>query len=296
MPTKMFDTVPYHSHVVGFAPSRKMQEGLETKFQDLNGSTIQAFYNPLYEMASRWLSNDYAVVYGAEIITDGDSRNRVVNNIENIGNSQRAQDNISNGFLTVVDSDEIFEKCSTNYDAIVNFWNSSIKEAGEKTREKSKGTILFSSPDSYFKNDQHGTFMMFEEAMGKIFPTNTSMVCWYLEKWLRNLSLASIIKVLTNHEYTIHSAREYKEWTKNEIIDTISKGIDKGLGEGSATLLFQSMKAAYKFDQDIVVSKPIIFEGVLKRIVGEDSADLVIDSINEEFIEHMSFKEVTLSK
>jgi hypothetical protein len=244
-----------------------MQEGLEIKFQDLNGSTIQAFYNPLYE---------------AETITDGDSRNRVVYNVENIGNSQQAQDNISNGFLTVVDSDEIFEKCSANYDAIVDFWNSSIKEAGEKTNEKSRRTILFSAPDSYFKNDQHGTFMMFEEAMGKTFSTNTSMVCWYLEKWLRTLSLASIVKVLTNQEYTIHSAREYKQWTKNEIIDTISKGIGKGLGEDSATLLFQSMKSAYKFDQDIVVSIPIIFERVLKRLVGEDSADLVINFIHEE--------------
>ena len=35
MPPKMFDNVPNHSHVVGFAPSRKMREGLEIEFQDL---------------------------------------------------------------------------------------------------------------------------------------------------------------------------------------------------------------------------------------------------------------------
>jgi hypothetical protein len=49
------------------------------------------------------------------------------------------------------------------------------------------------------------------------------------------------------------------------------------------------MKAAHKLDQSIVISRPIIFEGVLKRLVGEDSADLVIDSIREEFVNSISY-------
>jgi hypothetical protein len=173
----------------------------------------------------------------------------------------------------------------------------SVKEAGEKTNGKSKGTILFSAPDSYFKNDQHGIFMMFEEAMGRTFPNNTSMVCWYLQNWLSNLSLASIIRVLTNHKYTIHSGWKYKEWTEKEIIDTISKGIDKKLGEGTATLLFKTMRTVHKLDQDVIVPRPVVFEGILKSLMGEDSADLAIDSIRKEFIEHMSFsKEANITK
>jgi hypothetical protein len=149
--------------------------------------------------------------------------------------------------------------------------------------------MIFSSPDPYFKNDKHDTFTMFEEAMSSTLPTNTSMVCWYLEKWLNNLSLASIIKVLTSHKYTICSEWKYKEWTKNEIIDTISRGIDKELGDDSGTLLFQSMKTRHKFNQDAIVSRPIVFEGILKGLVGEDSADLVIDSICREFINCRSY-------
>jgi hypothetical protein len=289
----MFDNVPYHSHVVGFAPSIP-QEGLEREFQDQNGSTIQALYNPLYKMANRCLSNYYAVIYGAEAIIDESGGNRVV---ENISKSEQTKDNISKGFLTVIGSNQIHEKCGANYDAIVKFWNSSVKEAGEKTKGKSKGTILFSAPDSYFKNDQHGIFMMFEEAMGRTFSNNTSMICWYLQNWLSNLSLASIIRVLTNHKYTIHSGWKYKEWTEKEIIDTVSKGIDKKLGEGTATLLFKTMRTVHKLDQDTIVPRPVAFEGILKSSMGEDSADPVIDSIREEFIEHMSFsKEATLTK
>lgn len=48
-------------------------------------------------------------------------------------------------------------------------------------------------------------------------------------------------------------------------------------------------------DRDVVVSRPIIFEGILKRLVGEDSGDRVIDS-HEEFIERMLFNEVTLTE
>jgi len=47
-------------------------------------------------------------------------------------------------------------------------------------------TMIFSEPDIYFKNDKHEIFMMFEEAMGRTLPTDTSMVCWYLENWLSN--------------------------------------------------------------------------------------------------------------
>lgn len=55
------------------------------------------------------------------------------------------------------------------------------------------------------------------------------------------------------------------------------------------------MKSRYKLDKDIVVSRPVVFEGILKRVV-EESAD-VIDSIRKEFVGHISFsKEVILTE
>jgi hypothetical protein len=92
-----------------------------------------------------------------------------------------------------------------------NFWNASIKKTKEKLQGDSKGAMIFSSPESYFRNDQHDTFLMFEEAMGRTFSTNTSMICWYTENLIRNLSLASFIKILITHKYTIHSGWKYKE-------------------------------------------------------------------------------------
>ncbi|WP_236561785.1 hypothetical protein, partial [Nitrososphaera sp. AFS] len=86
---------------------------------------------------------------------------------------------------------------------MVEFWNSSVKLADERA-QSSKGTIMFSAPDSYFNHNQHGTFFMFETTMGKTFSTNKSMICWYRDKWLKDLSLASLIKILTTHKHTIH--------------------------------------------------------------------------------------------
>ena len=103
--------------------------------------------------------------------------------------------------------------------------------------------------------------------MGKAFPTKSSMICWYKQEWLNNLSLASLIKILITHSYVVHNDWKYKACTGNEIINLISNSIDKSLGEGSATLLFQAMRTIHKLDQDVVVFRPIIFESILKRLV-----------------------------
>ena len=110
---------------------------------------------------------------------------------------------------------------------------------------------------------------MFESAMEKTFSTNKSMICWYRDKWLKDLSLASLIKILTTHKYTIHDGFRYKEWTGNEIINTINQGIDKILGRGSAILLFRSINTTYRLSQDDILSRPAVFEGLLKRMLDD---------------------------
>jgi hypothetical protein len=152
--------------------------------------------------------------------------------------------------------------------------------------------MMISIPDSYFKHDKHDIFMMFEEEMGKTFPTKTGMICWYKEEWLNSLSLASLIKVLITHKYTIYNDWKSKAWTANEIVSLISKGIDKSLGEGSSTLLFQAMNTIHKLNQDVIVSRPVVFEGILKRLLGNDQyVSPLLDSIFEQITKKISFYE-----
>lgn len=193
-------------------------------------------YGPLYQLSNMCLENGYSVLYGAESIPNESAAEHVLEYIKNVNNTQQVLNNISKGYLIVIDADSIYEDAATDK-SIVDFWESNLKQTQEKL-QGIKVTMIFSAPNLYFKNAEHDTFMKFEEAMGRTFSTNTSMVCWYLEKWLSNLSLASFIKVLSTHKYTIHSGWNYKEYTENEIIDMIVRGIDKAFGEGSAVLLF----------------------------------------------------------
>jgi hypothetical protein len=252
--------------MIGF-PYYKGKEESQFEIQKArkDGSYSYFTYKPLYEMSNSYLSNGYSVLYGAESIPDESAKEKLFENVMNVNPTEKVQNYISKGFLTAVNRDSIYEESGTNYKSIVDFWNSNVHRIQKKLQGKTKGTMIFSAPDSYFKHDKHDIFMMFEEEMGKTFPTNTGMVCWYKEEWLNSLSLASLIKVLITHKSTIHNDWKYKAWTANEILSLISKGIDKSLGEGSATLLFQTMNTVHKLNQDVIVARPVVFESALRQ-------------------------------
>lgn len=283
------DSIVPQSHIVGFSTANHMKESKKMDFQESNDSSGGGLsYMPLHKLANICLSNGYSVLYGAESAPDEAAKERILENIENTNSNSKLRE-VSNGSLTIVDIDSIHEQCGFNYDSLVEFWNSGVKLADERV-QTSKGTIMFSAPDSYFKDNQHGTFFMFESAMEKTFSANKSMICWYRDKWLKDLSLASLIKILTTHKHTIHDGFRYKEWTGNEIINTINQGIDKILGQGSAILLFRSINTTYRLSQDDILSRPAVFEGLLKRMLDDDSStNSVINSIFDQFVSKVSF-------
>ncbi|WP_162477818.1 hypothetical protein, partial [Nitrososphaera sp. AFS] len=76
----------------------------------------------------------------------------------------------------------------------------------------------------------------------------------------------------------------------DEIINTISQGIDRILGQDSAILLFQSMNNTHRLSQDDILSRPAVFERLLKQMLDNDSsANAVIDSIFDQFVSKVSF-------
>jgi hypothetical protein len=95
--------------------------------------------------------------------------------------------------------------------------------------------------------------MDFEGEIAKALPNNVGILCWYKRWWLIKLSLSHAISLLADHKYTIHSDWKYKQWDTNKIMDVVSNGIDNNLGEGSAVLLFQTLKSAYKLNQDAII-------------------------------------------
>jgi hypothetical protein len=146
-------------------------------------------------MCNTCLSNGYYVLYGAESIPNKSGEEKVFENIMNV-KSGKVQNYLSKGFLLLFDRDSIYEEGGADYRSIVKFWNSNVNRIQKKLDGKTKGTMIFSAPDSYFKHDEHDIFMMFEEEMGKTFPTNTGMICWYKEE--------SILKRLLGNDQQVY--------------------------------------------------------------------------------------------
>lgn len=138
-------------------------------------------------------------------------------------------------------------------------------------------------------NKGHDTFILFEGSKGKTFSPNVSMICWYKTKWLNDLSLASLIKVLTSHECTIHVSWKYQKWRESEIVNLISQAVDRELGHDTSPLLFRTMQSAYKLNEKEIVSRPVLFEATLRRMLGTDYADVVIGSIFDHLLSRISF-------
>ncbi|MBV9668256.1 MAG: MEDS domain-containing protein [Nitrososphaeraceae archaeon] len=283
-------------HVIGFPYY------INSKSQDNNNADNEhikdelepsSIYRPLYEISNKYLENGYSVLYAAESLPNERDKAKVVEHISNVNNNNDDQveyvrNDISRGLLSVINADVIYKDNASGKD-IADFFISNVYEMHRKLQEKTKGTMICNMPDPYLSRGKYDVFMAFEEEIEKRLPENVGLLCWYKRRWLDDLSLAHAINVLANHRYTIHADGKYKQGNTNKIIDIISKGIDNNLGEGASVLLFETMKSAYKLNQNSIVHLPTSFEETLKKLLGKEDASLVIHSILAEILKQEGF-------
>src|SRR5690242_10757837 len=137
------------SHMVGFSSCKSKESSQRLKTQIDDDDIGSSDYNLLHQISNACLSKGYLVVYGAESARDETAKDRL---FENAGTSEQPLDSISNGLLRIIDRNWIYEQCGKNHEEIVKFWNSSVKGANQRSQILSKGTILFSAPDTYLMN------------------------------------------------------------------------------------------------------------------------------------------------
>jgi MEDS: MEthanogen/methylotroph, DcmR Sensory domain len=285
-----------HAHTIGFLYQNSDSSNENDKQEDgIKTADLNSLYKPLYQLSNKYLQNGYSVLYAAESLPDDRDKAKVAENIQKANNTDHnqadnVQNKISKGLLNVVNSDTTYKDNSSGRD-IVDFLLSNVSEMQRKSKqqEKTKGSVIFNAPDPFFSRDKYDVFIDFEEEMTRTLPNDVSLLCWYKRRWLNNFSLGYIISILAHHKYTIHNNWKYKQWDTSKIIEVISKGIDNNLGEGSSVLLFQTLKSAYKLKQEVIVRKPNVFEERLKRVLGKDDANSVINSIFEEIIKEVEF-------
>jgi hypothetical protein len=281
-----------YTHIIGFPYhiNSKSSNNDDNGNQEIETALDTSIYKPLYEIANKYLQNGYSVLYTAEPLPHETDKSKIIENIQNVhtDNIDEVQNNISKGLLTVIDSDTIYKE-NTSGTYIVDFLLSNVSRMKQKAQHMTKGAMILNAPDPFFSHGNYDVFLDFEEIIDKALLNDIGLLCWYRTKWLNKLSLAYTISLLTNHKCTIDKQWKYKEWDPHRIIDVVSKGIDNNLGEGSSVLLFQTMRAAYKLNQDDIIYRPIIFEETLKKLLGKDDVNSLINSIFEEIKKEAGF-------
>ena len=117
------------NHIVGFSPSIPKGSNQRVKTQVNDDDIGSPDYKPLRQISNTCLSKGYIVVYGAESARDETAKDHLFGNIENAGTSKQPRHSVSNGLLTIIDRNRIYEECGKNHESIVKFWNSSVKRA-----------------------------------------------------------------------------------------------------------------------------------------------------------------------
>jgi CheY-like chemotaxis protein len=128
---------------------------------------------------------------------------KIVENIQNVhtDNIDEVQNNISKGQLVVIDSNTIYKE-TTSGTYIVDFLLSKISRMKQKLQHVTKGAMIFNAPDPFFSHDKYDVFIDFEGKIDKALPDDIGL-CWYKPKWLKKLSLAYTISILTHHKCTV---------------------------------------------------------------------------------------------
>jgi hypothetical protein len=68
--------------------------------------------------------------------------------------------------------------------------------------------------------------------------------------------------------------------TGEQLVEEISRALESDLGEGSARLVFNTLKLAYGIDYEVSLSSKLeSFEQSLKRALGERTSNLLIESM-----------------
>ena len=71
------------------------------------------------------------------------------------------------------------------------------------------------------------------------------------------------------------------------ILESIKNSLEQHLGDGSAYLVFKTLKLVYRIDEDDAIRRPEILEEKLEKMLGRSIAGLVLeDTKNHNGLRH----------
>lgn len=74
-----------------------------------------------------------------------------------------------------------------------------------------------------------------------------------------------------------------------KIIESIQRGFEEILGEGSLRLLFATLKITYKIDEEKIIRDPDAFFEKLNKMIGRNAAGIVNPRISQHIISELIY-------
>jgi hypothetical protein len=140
--------------------------------------------------------------------------------------------------------------------------------------------VKASVPKSVTKESKVNSIMKLEASVGDQF-SNSVVVCCVFDRFVQSLDLASLLILMKYHALAVRHDDKIIPLSDPDVIDTIRKGMGV-LGVGSSTLILKTLQHVYNIDERAILQEPFIWCNVLKKICGEDSANLILNAIAEE--------------
>ena len=193
---------------------------------------------------------------------------------------------------------------------IVDYWSLQYSKAAQRfglEDNKVKGIMGINIPDPYFERKQFDKFFDFEEGIEKVFDGKLGLLCWYKKKWLEELTLPQIIRMLGSHGSMINNNLSIIKWNDNKILDIITKTMDlqsnvennniykkesnKGVEDEDtqhySNLLFETIRNRYHLDRESLIADPHKFGDLLSKMLGDKSYEELSYNIRDNIVKEI---------
>jgi hypothetical protein len=237
----------------------------------------------IYRAIQQYLSDGCAVVYSAESASFAHILKRMMQS----GFIPDAEDFIQNGTLTIVDEKIVSQqKTHLNATQLADMLFFTALEARRKSG--AKRVVVICNSNLLLDKQQFAKQVEFEQAINQKFKDGKNkeqveVICCYGPANIQNLSLEHLVSILNSHSgMIVDKDWRYAAWHPAVVLEIIFRGIEKSLDPQTANLIFKTLKLVYKIDEDAIISNPALFEQTLRKIIGNNAADSVLASIQEQ--------------
>jgi hypothetical protein len=236
----------------------------------------------IYRAIQQYLSDGCAVIYSAEL----DSFAHILKRMRQ-SDFPDAEDYIQNGTLTIVDEKIVSQqKTRLNATRLADMLFFTALEARRKSG--AKRVVVMCNTDLLIDKQQFAKQVEFEQTINQKFKDGKNkeqveVICCYSPANIQNLNLEHLVPILNSHNSMIVDKDwRYIDWHPAVVLEIIFRGIEKSLDPVTANLIFKTLKLVYKIDDDTIISNPALFEQTLRKIIGNNAADTVLTSIQEQ--------------